>query len=88
MKPIVEKEESGFYKFNVNVRLFTKRGFETIKIAGAFGLVAAWILAGLKAFIVWADFGNSEAGWIVLWCIVSATTFGLFYGLDETKGDK
>lgn len=87
MKPIVEKEESGFYKFNIT--LATKRGFAIAKIAGTFGIGAAWILAGFKALFIWGDYSaaTNESGWIILWIIVTAIIIGLYFAIDETKGD-
>lgn len=89
MKPTIEKEDSGFYKFNIT--LATERGIQVILAGITFGLITAWLLAGWKALDRWASFSYrepSESGWIIIWLIISAIIIGVFVALNDSKGGK
>jgi len=86
MKPTV-KDEPKWAQVMIRLRLITKRGAEVIMISSFFGLIAAWFLSGWQALYYWADYGNSESGWIIIWLVITAIVVGMFVGINETKGD-
>ncbi len=64
---------------------FAKRQLEPIVVVGAFALGAAWFVAGLVALAIWMDYPDNDAGWLIVWLIVTGAWVGLWLYLDTKK---
>ncbi len=64
---------------------FVKRQLEPILVVGAGLLVTAWFVAFFAAMTRWMDYSDPEAGWIVVWAIITGAWGGLFAWLDTKK---